>query len=243
MIEGRGHVAVRELAEDFGVSDATVRRDLRRLAEDRRVELVHGGATVFRVGEASFQARATRNIEAKRVIGRLAGELVRDGDMLFVDAGTTCFEMRHALLKRQAVTVIANSTRLATELGANPNLSLVQLGGHYRPERMDSIGPLAANSIDQLRGYVAFLGADGLSQEFGVSANEIQTAYLYQHVIRNARETVLLADHTKFHAPSLYRICDWDLVSQVVTDCKPDASWIEFLRSRQIELVYPIESE
>ncbi len=234
-----GHVAVKDLAKEMDVSEATVRRDLRTLAQQQKIELVYGGATAPRNSDNSISARTSRNAEAKRIIGRLAGALVSDHQMLFVDAGTTCFEMRHDLLKRKGLTVIVNSTRLAIEMGNNPDSSVVMLAGQYRPDRMDLVGPLAANSIDQLRGYVAFLGADGLDANFGISANEIQTAFLYQHVIKNARETVLLADHTKFAAPSLYRIGDIDSISTVVTDRAPNTEWMQFFASQEIELIYP----
>lgn len=238
-IEEQGHASVRELAQRLGVSEATVRRDLKLLSDKRQIELVYGGATATRKVDQSLQARGQRNTEAKRIIGDLAGALVRDHDMLFVDSGTTCFEMRHALKQRRSLTLIANSARLATELGSFPESSLILLAGHYRPERMDTVGPLAVQSIGQLRGYSAFIGADGLSQDFGVSASEMQTADLYQHIIRNARETILLADHSKFGVPSLFRIGGFDSVSRVVTDRDPGPDWQSFFSDHGIALVTP----
>lgn len=238
----RGHVTVRGLAGDLSVSEATVRRDLRSLADEKRLDLVYGGATLPRASDYSIQSRAQRNVDAKRVVGRLAAGLVHDGEMLFVDSGTTCFEMRHHLVRKRGLSIIINSTRLALELGAGQDISIIQLGGHYRPERMDSYGPLATEAIDQLRGYVAFIGADGLGMDFGLTASDIHTAYLYQHVLKNARESILLVDHTKFNAPSLFRICGWDAISRVVTDRPPDTEWAEFLNARGIEIIRPCEA-
>jgi DeoR/GlpR family transcriptional regulator of sugar metabolism len=243
LVMSSGHVAVKDLAREMDVSEATVRRDLRTLARDQKIELVHGGATAPRNTDQSLIARANRNTEAKMAIGRLAGALVSDHQMLFVDAGTTCYEMRHDLFRRRGLTVIVNSTRLAIELGNNSDAGVIVLSGQYRPDRMDLVGPLAVNSIDQLRGYVAFLGADGLDPEFGIFASEIQTAHLYQHVIRNARETVLLADHTKFASPSLYRIGDIDSITKVVTDRAPSDEWMAFFAAKDIDLIYPESSE
>jgi len=243
LVMSSGHVAVRDLAREMEVSEATIRRDLRTLAQQQKIELVYGGATAPRNGDNSLFARANLNMDAKHIIGRLAGALIQDHQMLFVDAGTTCYEMREDLLKRKGLTVIVNSTRLAIEIGNNPDASVIMLAGQYRPDRMDLVGPLAANSIDQLRGYVAFLGADGLDPNFGISASEIQTAFLYQHVIRNARETILLADHTKFEAPSLFRIGDIDSISKIVTDREPNHEWRQFFASQEIELIYPGSTE
>jgi len=234
---------VRDLALGMSVSEATVRRDLRQLADSKQIDLVYGGATVRRCHDQSLQFRAQQNIEAKRAIGRLASELVQDGDMIFIDCGTTCFEMRHYLKAKRSLTVILNSTRLATELGENGDFSIILLGGNYRHDRMDAIGPLAVNAIDQLRGYIAFIGVDGLDMEFGLSASDIQTAHLYQHVMKNARESILLADRSKFLAPSLYRIGDIESVSRIVTDGPPSAEWAEHLTARGIDLIYPDNKE
>jgi DeoR/GlpR family transcriptional regulator of sugar metabolism len=236
-IKATGHVAVKPLAAELKVSDATIRRDLRAMADARLVDLVYGGATLPRTSDFSLQSREGRNTEAKRIVGDLAASLVQDGEMLYVDSGTTCFEMRREIARRKGLSVIVNSTRLAVELGKNPEMSVVQLGGHYRPERMDSVGPLAVAAIEQLRGYVAFLGADGLDMDFGLTASDIQTAFLYQHVLRNAREAILLVDHTKFLTPSLFKICPWDAISRVVTDRPPDAPWVDFLHRNGIQLI------
>jgi DeoR/GlpR family transcriptional regulator of sugar metabolism len=235
----RGHVAVKTLAPDLGVSEATVRRDLRLLADEGRVELTYGGATTPREPDFSLDSRARRNVEAKRIIGKLAADLVRDGDMLYVDSGTTCFEMRHHLSRRKGLSVIVSSTRLAMELGGNSASSVILLGGQYRAERMETVGPLAAAAIDSLRGYAAFIGADGLDPEFGLSATDIHVADLYRHVLKNARESILLADHTKFARSSVFRICGWEAITRVVTDRVPDREWSMFLADAGVQVICP----
>jgi len=235
----RGHVAVKDLAGEMSVSEATVRRDLRALADEHQIELVYGGATVARNLDFSFRAKHMRNLQAKRRLARLAGELVSDGDQIFIDSGTTCFEMVPFLKRRRAVSVIVNSARVAAELGPAPGVSVILLGGQYRPDRMDTIGPVATATLDQLRGYVAFIGADGLSMEFGLSASDIDSAHLYRLAVRNARETILVVDHTKFLASSLFKIVDWDAISRLVTDQPPLPEWAAFLDSRGIEVLHP----
>lgn len=234
-----GHVDVHTLAQDLNVSEATVRRDLRALSDAGKVELIYGGATLPKKADVSLASRSLRNIDAKRMVGRLAGGLVNDHDMLYMDGGSTCFEMRHTLKQRRSLSVVVNSWRLAVELAGAPDINVIQIGGHYRPEREDCVGPLAAQSMDQLRGYVAYISADGLSSDFGLWSNDIETAYLYQHVIRNAKDVVLLVDHTKFESPSLFRICGWENVSTIVTDRPPSQEWQDFLKERGIRLCCP----
>lgn len=234
----RKHVAIKDLAAEMAVSDATVRRDLQVLADGGEVELVHGGARLANHADFSFQTRLQHNQPAKQVIGRLAARLVADGDQLFIDSGTTCLEVAANLRQRSAVSVIANSARLARELD-NSGVEVIMVGGKYRPQRMDCVGPIALSTLEQLRGYLAFIGADGLSMDFGPSASDIESAATYRQAVKNARQAILLVDHTKFAEPSLYKIVEWDAIDRIVTDVEPADAWLEFFKQHEIEVVCP----
>lgn len=234
-----GRIEVKDVARRLAISEATVRRDLRSLASQNRVELVYGGATVPRNRDFSFQSRPVLEIEGKRKVGRLAAGLVQDGDQVFLDSGTTCCQMVPHLKMKKKLSVIANSLKVTSELGGISGLQLIQIGGTYRPDRADTVGPLALSVVEQLRGYKAFIGADGLSPDFGVSASDLESAHLYRHVILNAQETILLVDHTKLQAPSLYKITEFDLISQVVTNEHPPDPWREFFEEKGIALLFP----
>lgn len=232
----RKQIVASDVAARLGVSEATVRRDLKSLADEGHAELVHGGARLPRDVDFSFQAKARRQGEAKAGIGRLAADLVKDDDLIFLDGGTTCAAMAPHLGQRRGLRVVLNSPRLAMEM-KGPQLIL--LGGQYRPERMDTVGPLAHTTLAELRGYVAFIGADGLDMEVGPSASDIDSAHLHRLAVANARETVLLVDHSKFAAASLFRIVDWARISTLVTDQAPGPAWAEFLATRGIRTIFP----
>lgn len=232
------HVTARDLAANMSVSEATVRRDLKTLADSGQVELVYGGATLRRPGDFSFRSKGGRNIDAKRIIGKLAAELVGDDDQIFLDSGTTCFEMIPYLKTRRRLSVIVNSARLALELDA-PGLSVILLGGQYRPDRMDCFGPLTMSTLEQLRGYACFLGADGLDMEFGPAAADIESAHLNRQALLNSTQSILLADHTKFTSPSLFKITDWSRFTRLVTDREPQPEWMEFLTRHGIQVDFP----
>lgn len=234
-----GHVLVKELALEMGISEATVRRDLKTMADARELELVYGGATLSRHSDFSFRSKNMRNVEAKRIVGELAAGLVQDGDQLFMDSGSTTFQMASLLKGKRGISVIAHSIRLAEELAVIPDMKVIMLGGQYRADRMDTIGPLALEAMEQLRGYRAFIGADGVSMEFGPAASDIESSHLYRLAVRHARESVLLLDHTKFEAPSLYKIVEWDAIATVVTDQTPSPEWQEFLKGKKVSLVTP----
>lgn len=231
-------VTVRDLAVEMKVSDATVRRDLRVLAREQGLRLLHGGAALPRERDFSYQAKLLRATEEKKIIGQLAGALVHDGDHIFLDSGTTCSAMAPRIKQLHDITVLTNSARLALEMGTS-SVHVFLVGGEYRPDRMDTVGPLAVSSLHQVRGYTAFLGADGVSMDFGPSANDLASADLHRLVVNNAAATVLLVDHSKFGGASLFQIVDWSKVDTVVTDNAPDDAWKQFFAEREINLIYP----
>ena len=226
------------LAKDLEISEATSRRDLRTLAQAGQVVLSYGGAVLARSTGFSFSSKAIRNVEAKRIIGALAASLANNGDQVFIDSGTTAYAMAPHLKSKRGLSVVANSARLVLELDS-PNLEVILLGGQYRHERMDTIGPLAQAALDQLHGYVAFLGTDGLSMDHGVTASDVESAFLFRRAAANARKVILLADHSKFAAPSLCRLVGWDAIHLVVTDLLPAPPWLQFFAERSIPLLCP----
>lgn len=234
------HVSAKDLALKLLASEATVRRDLRALAASGEIDLSYGGATLKRPSDFSFRSKGKRNVEAKRIIGRLASDLVGDDQQIYLDSGTTCFEMIPFLKPRCRLSIICSSARLAIEFDS-PGISVILLGGQYRPDRMDTVGLLATATLDQLRGYVCFIGADGLDRDFGPAAADLESADLNRRAVRNSRQTILLADHSKFAAASLCKIVEWEMISRIVTDRSPPPDWMDFLTGRGIQVDYPEE--
>jgi DeoR family fructose operon transcriptional repressor len=231
-------VEVSTLSADLGVSEATVRRDLRNLADEGLLDLTHGGASVARGSDHSFLSRAVRNVEAKQIIGQLAADMLADADQVFLDSGTTCYEMTRYLRGKKGLSVIVNSIRTAQEL-FNPGMNVVLLGGQYRPDRMDAVGPMAAASLERLRGYRAFFGSDGVGMDFGPTAIDIESASLFGQAVQNAREAVLLIDSSKLNSPALYRIVEWPAISTVITECQPESAWLDFFNNQGIKVIFP----
>jgi DeoR family fructose operon transcriptional repressor len=108
---------------------------------------------------------------------------------------------------------------------------------------MDTVGPMAMSTLNQVRGYVAFIGADGLSMDFGPSASDVASAHLHRLVVENARQAVLLVDSSKFGGASLFQIVDWSRISKVVTEREPDEPWKRFFDERHIEVVFTEQAD
>src|SRR4030042_4485886 len=98
---------------------------------------------------------------------------------------------------------------------------------------MDTVGPMAGASMDRMRGYMAFVGTDGLGMDFGLTAIDIESAHIFGQAVGNARQSILLADSSKFDNPGLYKIADWTAISKVVTDKRPAKLWGDFFVERK----------
>lgn len=238
----KGRVLVNDVSDRLHISKATVRRDLSELAAKGHAELYYGGATLMRPSDFSFQSKRQRFIDAKRTVGRLAASLVQDGDLIFLDSGTTCTEIVPNLKAKKGLSVILNSARMALELDV-PGIRVILIGGQYRSDRMDTVGPLAAATLEQLRGYVAFIGADGMSMDFGPAAGDIEAAHINRTAMMNAREVILVVDHSKFTVPSLFKISDWSRITKIVTDRHPSEEWVRFLADRKIPVICEEEAD
>lgn len=234
----KGHVLVKTLAEELDVSEATVRRDLQGLAADGHFELTHGGAKLIFNSDYSFISKSLRNVQEKTTIANIASSLINDGDQVFMDSGTTCFQMTSAVRTKRSLTIILNSIRTAQEL-RTPGLNVLILGGQYRPDRMDTVGPMAMESLERLRGYRAFFGTDGLSMDFGPTSVDIESAHVLSIVAKNAKENILVTDSSKFDQPSLYKITNFSTISTIITEKKPPERWCSFLKNNNIKIIYP----
>jgi DeoR family transcriptional regulator, aga operon transcriptional repressor len=214
-----GSVSVTDLAEGFGVSLATIRRDLQLLDEQRLVARVHGGAVARSVVyELPLRYKAARRQDEKRRIGAAAAELVSEGAAVGLTGGTTTTEVAHALARLAGLTVVTNALNLASELAVRANLKLVVPGGVARPESYELVGPIAEASLAGLNLDIVFVGVDGISVEAGCTTHHEVEAYTNRALIQRARRVVVVADRTKLGRVAFARICALNEVHELITD-------------------------
>jgi DeoR family fructose operon transcriptional repressor len=233
-----GEVTVDGLAASLKTSTSTVRRDLRALAAANCIRLVYGGAQLVARYDISFRAKSVLNVEAKKTVARLASGLVNDGDVIFVDAGTTTLEMAPFLNRKRGITVITHSTQLVHELD-EPSLNVILLGGRYRADILEVVGPMTLMAGQQFHGYKAFLGANAVSMDTGASCTDMDSSHVCAMAVRNADSVVLLADSTKFQQRSFCKVAGFEDISKIVTDRPLTKEWVEFLAERKIEVITP----
>lgn len=239
-IRENGKILVNDLATNMGVTEVTIRRDLTFLQKNGLVKKTYGGAVVAspEVNE-SVRYRQTRNLKAKKMIGKLAAELVNDGDNIYLEAGSTCYEIIPYLVDKKELTIITNSLYLMKRLHEMTKHKVIIIGGFYRHERMDMVGPGAEAAIAQYSGYKAFTGADDIAVEAGISGADVVTVGFAKLVLKRAKEIIFVGDKSKFDNPALYKIADIEAINHIVTDTPPSQSWHKACKQKNIELIYP----
>lgn len=186
------------LCEHFGMSEATVRRDLRALASDRRILRTYGGAAAVGAHEpeASLDERRESWREQKEAIAQAAFAHIEDGDTVFLDGGTTTAALGRLLPGRSSIHVITNNLLVVAAL-ASSNMKLTLIGGDVRPFSMSTLGPLAQLALSRLSVDKAFLGADGVVAALGLCEASAEQAYLKECVIRRAANVFVLVTADK----------------------------------------------
>ncbi len=221
-LQDSGFAAITDMAQHLGVSDMTVRRDVKRLEADGEVRAVHGGISLRHgtLRTPDFLNRAETQAEAKRMLAASAAALVRQGDVIAVDSGTTAYQVAAALPGDFDGTVITNSIPVIQLMLARPRTHVVSLGGDLVAEHQAFVGPLTVDAALRFRVRVFFLGAAAIDTR-GVYVHSSTESSAKQAMMKMADEVVLLADSQKFQRSAPVLLCPLDGIHQLITDRDP----------------------
>ncbi len=215
------HVAV--LAESFGVSEMTVRRDLRQLEEGGMLQRVRGGA-FYASSEPPFEQTVVERFAAKDSIGVAAAAMIEDGQTVMIDIGTTTLQAaRH--LHGRPITVVTTSLAVYEELLPDHAVELILPGGIVRRNYRSLVGVIAEDSLGQLKADVLLLGTAGVDVDLSVWDSTMVEVPIKRAMVAACGRVLLLADAAKFGSPGHVRICDASSIDAIVTDAPlpPDA--------------------
>src|ERR671925_645507 len=213
----QGSVGVTGLAQDLGVSMATIRRDLELLESQRLLSRTHGGAVSHGVlYELPLRYRAGRHEAEKHRIADAAAARLGDARVVGLTGGTTTTEAARRIAGR-TLTVVTNALNIASELAVRPNLKLVVTGGVARSESYELVGPLAEATLAGLNLAMVFLGVDGISSSAGLTTHHEIEAHTDRSLIVRARRVVVVADSSKVGKVAFARICGLDCVHDLIT--------------------------
>ncbi len=219
-----GFARVTDLAGRFGVSAVTVRSDLSALEARARVRRVRGGAVPPSglLGERPFESSQLEAPAQKSRIGMHAAAMIRPGDTVILDVGTTTTAIARALVLRtdlRDVTVVTNGLNIALELEpAAPRISVVVTGGTLRPLQHSLVNPLGTTLLERLHASLAFVGCNGVDPEVGITNVNLPEAEVKRAMLLAARRRVIVADGSKIGEVELARVCHLEEVSLLITD-------------------------
>lgn len=236
LIRSNGSVSLGELIASFGVSEATVRRDLSELEKRGLLKRTHGGAmsSSDSVFERDYREEAVVNTEEKKSIARVVASLVNDGDSVLLDSGTTT-EQIATLLAGRNITIITNSATIPPDI-SDFIPEVYKAGGLYRSWTKSIVGPEAERFIRSLHPDKAFIATNGVNLNC-VSTPHISEASIKQAMIDASRKKYLVADHTKFGKEYLMMFSKAEQFDGIITDDKLDGETVEYYRSRSIPVI------
>lgn len=212
---------LQELAREFAVSEATVRRDLDELSRQGAVIRTHGGAMRVEKStayETLYQERINQQQPEKERIAACAARMVKNGDTVFIDAGTTTFAIAKALAPLDRITVITNDLFTASQLQLKPGSTLMVTGGMRRHGFHELVGAVAENFVRSTRADIAFIGVDGIDLMGNVCIANFDEMGVKQAMLQTAQRKVIVADHGKVGHAALVRICEMKDADALITD-------------------------
>lgn len=220
-----GDRGIQQLADQFGVSSSTIRRDLTELAREGHVIRTYGGAldTGHSV-ERTLSEKDASYADEKNAVARAAAELVRDGEVVLLDAGTTTGRLARHLANRSGLTVVTNGLTVLLAFAESPDVEVVVLGGRLRYPNEAILGATVEQQLRHITPDRVFLGADGITTERGICSPTLEQAQLKHAMLHSGRESYVLVDHSKLdQAPFSY----WTPLDRdhtvVVDDGDPEA--------------------
>lgn len=227
----RGVLRISELANEFGVSEMTIRRDLTLLEEAGRLERTFGGALVPEQAahEMSYTIRLRTHQPQKEQIAAYAATLVQNGDTIAIDASTTGLALAKKLAGRE-VTVVTNSLDIAQELRAT-STKVILTGGWYRDAAGSVVGPLAQDNLRRLRVDHVFFSAKGVLIPDGFLDSDLDEIEVKRSMLRSAARVTALVDASKFDARALGAIAALNEVDLIVTDSQVTTETLERLEA------------
>ena len=224
LLKRNGQVIAKEVSQSMGVSEDTIRRDLRELAQEGLLQRVHGGALPASPAIADFAGRELLTPEGKIAIGRTAAQMIQPGQVVILDGGTTARQIaRHVPLELKA-TIVTHSPTIALELVNHPNIEVILIGGRLFKHSIVAVGAAAIEAIAQVHADTYFMGVTGVHPKAGLTTGDYEEAAIKRALSHAAAETIVLASSEKLNTASPYAIVSLDEISGIITERTADAA-------------------
>ena len=222
LLEQANEVSVTELSKRLKTSEVTIRKDLTTLQNRNLLVRTRGGAIrrpIENLNEdTAISQKRMFNFHEKQRIGKLATSLIKNGDYIMLDSGTTTMEIAKNLDQFTDLTIVTNAINIAEEIMKYKRFTVVILGGHLRINSHSTIGPIAMKTLSHFTNYKLFMGVDSFSFDNGISTPNMEEAMLNQAMIAQASEVIAVFDSSKFNKRSFCHIANAEQIDAIVTD-------------------------
>lgn len=239
MLKGSSNIIVNDLALQFDVSVATIRRDLTALEEMGKLKRVYGGAIPAQAqpkNYISFDTRITDCIKEKEAIAKETAKLVKPKETILLDMGTTTLQVAKYIKAISGLTVLTNSIPIIDEL-VDSQVSVFALGGRVRLNEFSIVGNLAIETLKAFHVDKAIIGCGGFSMEDGITEYSYDVAQLKSHFINHCDKAILVTDSRKFGKSASVRVEDTFKIDTIVTDSRISSEWLKKLRDRGFNVI------
>ncbi len=245
LVNKKGIIAFEDLMSEVHISKATARRDICDLDSQNFLKKIRGGAKAVERTEAvpayepSFVAKSLINLEEKQRIADAARKHVQPGDKIMLDSGTTVLELAKLLADGDNITVVTNDVRIAFEFVRNPNIDMMFIGGMIRRGYYSSYGYFAESMLTDITVNKIFLSVDAIDSDFGIMSYTMDDVNVKKIGMKNALETILLCDHSKFSSRALFSISSLDCIDTIIVGEELDKNILNKLHQlgKTVEIV------
>jgi len=239
LVHDRGRVTVQELSAQFGVSEATARRDLEELDQLGQIRRTHGGAVQAEKApkEPPMLQRMGSLADEKARIGQAAAGLIQDGETIFLGSGTTVIEIARRLPPGIHLTVITNSLPVVNDLATHPGIELIVVGGMLRQSELSMVGHVAEQAVREFRADKAFIGMFAIDVARGFTNDYPPETMTDRAILNIARQVIVVADHSKFGRVSSILVAPVEAAQIIITDQATPSAAVEQLRDLGIQVI------
>jgi DeoR family transcriptional regulator of aga operon len=238
VIQEDGRVVVRDIARRFHISVITIRKDLEFLHQQGQLERTHGGALPVKTGalmDSSIQEKERLHRQEKTRIAAAATRMIRKGQVIILDSGTTTTAIARSCRHVKNLTVITNAINIGAELADSP-VEVILTGGTLRKNSFSLVGPLAEESLRKLSADLLFLAVDGFDVRYGLTTPNLLEARVNRAMAESARRTVVVCDSSKFGRRSLSLILPTSAVHETITDKGISKRDLTIIREARVEI-------
>jgi DeoR family fructose operon transcriptional repressor len=228
-------VRAADLQRMLHASQASIRRDLQTLEGAGLLKRTHGGASAIMTAgfEPSLEQKEDRFRTEKAAMAKVAVSLIRDGDTIMLDAGSTTLQIARALRHRHKIKVVTNAVNIASEL-SDSDLEVTVTGGTLRRNTLALVGPLTGSTLSELHVDKLFLATNGLDLQAGITSPNLVEAEAKKAMIESAREVIVVTDHSKFGRVAFTQVCPLHRIHVLITDEGAPAEFLRELEKQHI---------